>query len=40
MKKWILDIIYVLIANKWLLKTFKNQIGFIEIVKKLILLKI
>jgi len=34
-----LDIIYGLIANKWLLKTFKNQIGLIGNIKKLDIIK-
>ena len=34
-----LDIIYGLLANKWLLKTFKNQIGFIGNSKKLDIIK-
>lgn len=34
-----LDIIYGLIANKWILKTFKNQIGFIGNENKLNVIK-
>lgn len=34
-----LDIIYGLIANKWLLKTFSNQIGFIGNEKKVDIIK-
>ena len=34
-----LDIIYGLVANKWLLKTFSNQIGFIGNSKKLDIIK-
>lgn len=34
-----LDIIYGLLSNKWLLKTFKNQIGFIGNSKKLDIIK-